>query len=165
MNRAFKRIFQQASVMLALLFLTSCGFQLRGSYALPPSLQNICLDQGEFKLLGMELEKRLTRSKVNLVSDDNCARLKINDAKLDREVLSLFPNAQVAEYELIYTVSYSFQLPEQQLRVLNVQAVRDYQDDPDAVLAKSKEMKILLAELRRHAAEQILLQLASMENR
>ena len=165
MNRAFKRIFQQASIMLALLFLTSCGFQLRGSYALPPSLQNICLDQGEFKLLGMELEKRLVRSKVNLVNNDSCARLKINNAKLDREVLSLFPNAQVAEYELIYTVSYSFQLPEQQLRVLNVQAVRDYQDDPDAVLAKSKEMKILLAELRRHAAEQILLQLASMENR
>ncbi|EWH08360.1 Rare lipoprotein B [Catenovulum agarivorans DS-2] len=164
MKVSLKHIIRQASIMLALLFITSCGFQLRGSYALPASLQNICLEQGEYKLLGDELERRLVRSRVNLV-DANCASLKLIDAKLDRDVLSLFPNAQVAEYELIYSVTYSLQMPEQQMRLFNVQTVRDYQDDPDAVLAKSKEMKLLLAELRRYAAEQILLQLASMENR
>ncbi|MCU4675434.1 LPS assembly lipoprotein LptE [Catenovulum sp. 2E275] len=147
--------------------LTACGFQLRGSYAVPPQMQFICFDDGGKYELGRALKQRLIHSKVSLIDDpSSCVSLSIVETQIDRQVLSLFPNAQVAEYELNFLVKYKVQNPnEETARVFTAQVVRDYQDDPEAVLAKSKEMKILLAELRRQAAEQIVLQLASLDNR
>lgn len=155
-----------ALASLLVFMLTACGFQMRGSYAVPASMQFICLQQGDKYELGKQLEKRLKHSNVSLINDTNsCVTLRIVNDKIERPVLSLFPNAQVAEYELNYQVNYTIQFPDQEARPFSVQVARDYQDDPEAVLAKSKEMKILLKELRRHAAEQIVLQLASLENR
>ncbi|MER2493250.1 LPS assembly lipoprotein LptE [Catenovulum sediminis] len=159
-----KKVVMYLTLTLSVMLLTACGFQLRGSYAVPLSMQNICLDSQAAPLLGKELTKRLQRSNVRLTQDADCTKLNLISAELERAVLSLFPNAQVAEYELIYTVNYVL-IHNSQPQQYSVQVVRDYQDDPDAVLAKSKEMKILLSELRRYAAEQILLQLASSENR
>jgi len=36
---------------------------------------------------------------------------------------------------------------------------RDYQDDPDAVLAKSRELDLVLGEMRQQAAERIIRQI------
>lgn len=153
-------------LLFVTLGLTACGFKLRGSYAVPASMQFICLEQSASPALGKELTKRLLRSKVKIIKDKaSCVSLVLNRDKIERPVLSLFPNAQVAEYELIYKVSYTVTFPNQEPRTFNAEASRDYQDNPEAVLAKSKENKLLQAELRRHAAEQILLQLASLENR
>lgn len=152
---------------LVVAFLSGCGFQLRGSYAVPPHMQFICLDDGGQYNLGKALKSRLEHSNVSLIEDKTaCVSLTVVDADIERRVLSLFPNAQVAEYELNYSVDYSIQYAgEAESRQFTTKIARDYQDDPDAVLAKSKEMKILLSELRRHAAEQIVLQLASLDNR
>ncbi len=152
---------------LAVLAIAGCGFQLRGSYAVPPQMQFICFDNGGEYQLGKLLKQRLIHSKVSLIDDPaSCVSLEIVSTKTERQVLSLFPNAQVAEYELNYMVEYSVQNPGEEMpRFYSAQVVRDYQDDPEAVLAKSKEMKLLLTELRRQAAEQIVMQLASLDNR
>ena len=162
-----KQISKLSFLSLFIFGLTACGFQLRGSYAVPPNMQFICFDDGGKYDLGKALKQRLVHSKVSLINDTaSCVSLTIIDTKIERPVLSLFPNAQVAEYELNYQVFYSIQYPhEESARTFTAQVARDYQDDPEAVLAKSKEMKLMLAELRRHAAEQIVLQLASLDKR
>ena len=153
-------------ILLVGLILNGCGFKLRGSYAVPSNMQFICLEQSASPELGKELTKRLLRSKVSIIQDKtSCVSLILHPDVFERPVLSLFPNAQVAEYELVYKVSYSVAFPGQDARAFNAEASRDYQDNPEAVLAKSKENKILQAELRRYAADQILLQLASLESR
>lgn len=155
----------KAILLLSLIVsLTACGFNLRGSYAVPLSMKQMCLQDSNAPQLGRELAQRLERSKVVLQTDSSaCVVLKIHSAELERSVLSLFPNAQVAEYQLNYSVEYSLAFAGEEARQYTALVVRDYQDDPDAVMAKSKEMDMLEAELRRYAAEQILLRLASLE--
>lgn len=166
-NRPVNQVARVAPLIgLCFVLLSSCGFKPRGSFAVPDNMKFICLDQSASPELGIELKKRFIRSKVSLINDTNtCVNLVLNPEEVERPVLSLFPNAQVAEYELIYKVSYSVTFPNQDTQIYKAEAARDYQDNPEAVLAKSKESKLLLAELRRHAAEQILLQLASLEQR
>ncbi|WP_017444585.1 LPS assembly lipoprotein LptE [Gayadomonas joobiniege] len=150
--------------LLILLFgIASCGFNLRGSYTVPQDLRNMCLDAEAAPELGRELAMRLQRSQVNLSNDKrDCVKLTIESVDLQRSVLSLFPNAQVAEYELDYRVRYQLVFVDGKVNSYTTEVVRDYQDDPDAVMAKSKEMDILKAELRRYAAEQIVLRLSSV---
>jgi LPS-assembly lipoprotein len=40
---------------------------------------------------------------------------------------------------------------------------RDYQDDPDIALAKSRELSLLLSEMRQQAADRILREMASIQ--
>jgi len=43
------------------------------------------------------------------------------------------------------------------------EVVRDYQDDPDRALAKSRELTLLLNEMRKVAADKILRDMASIQ--
>jgi len=77
---------------------------------------------------------------------------------LQRRTLSLFSNGQVAEYELIYKVQYQLILPGQEPRPYQIELYRDYQDDPSRALAKSKELDLMLSELRSQAVARIIRQ-------
>ena len=65
------------------------------------------------------------------------------------------------EYELIYTVKYQLIIDHEQTQDFSFELNRDYQDDPDKALAKSRELSLILSELRREAADHILRNLSS----
>ncbi len=173
----FKTSFKQSSksllvlsIVLALLgSLSACGFHMRGSYHVPSYLKNICLSGGSAGPLTRALEKRFELSGVTLSQNlDSCSRLTIINDTLDRRTLSLFPNGQVAEYELIYTIEYEFDIhkkltDQSSSRHYSFELFRDYKDNPDVALAKSREMKLILSELRSEAANRIVRQLASIQ--
>lgn len=156
--------------MVTLLVQTGCGFTLRGSHQIPGALKVMHLDaadkhselarllRGQLVLNDIELVKRAMREKRG------AATLQLHQDKLDRRTLSLFPNGQVAEYELIYTVRYAISLPDQSPQQFDFEIYRDYQDDPESALAKSKELKLILKEMRQQAADKIVRQLASLGN-
>ena len=75
--------------------------------------------------------------------------------------MSLFSTGQVAEYELVYTIRYQLQFPAQDAQEIEFDVTREYQDDPDAVLAKSRELDLIQNEMRREAANRIIRQIAS----
>jgi len=77
--------------------------------------------------------------------------------------LSLFANGQVAEYELIYSVHYQVRFTGEDARVFKFELYRDYQDDPNRALAKSRELTLLLSEMRTSAADKILRDLATIQ--
>jgi LPS-assembly lipoprotein len=91
------------------------------------------------------------------------AELRILTDKLDRRTLSVFNNGQVAEYELIYTVKYQLRIPQQEVQQFKFELNRDYQDDPNSALAKSRELNLMLTEMRKQAADKILRNLASIQ--
>ena len=95
--------------------------------------------------------------------DETAPELKITEDSLNRRTLSLFENGQVAEYELIYGVKYQLQFPNEELKTFAFELNRDYQDDPDRALAKSRELNLILSELRLQAADKILRDLASIQ--
>lgn len=92
---------------IVLMMLNGCGFQLRGNYLLAPELQTMEFSSvDQFGELTRLIKQHLTVNDVTLVqqSTQSIPQMRILQDNLDRRTLSVFPNGQVAEYELIYTV-------------------------------------------------------------
>ncbi|UUO22997.1 hypothetical protein FGD67_07145 [Colwellia sp. M166] len=161
-----RQISKILSFSIILMMLNGCGFQLRGNYLLAPELQTMefsSVDQyGELTRL---VRQHLTVNDVKLVqqSDKSIPQMRILQDNLDRRTLSVFPNGQVAEYELIYTVRYQILIPGQDVKNFSFELNRDYQDDPDIALAKSRELSLMLREMRQEAANKILRDMASIQ--
>lgn len=165
-NSYFKKTINAYGIALCALLLTACGFKLRGDYLLDQQLQTLYVSSadkhGELTRL---TKKHLQRNKINLLTKYETAKpeLRILKDKLDRRTLSVFPNGQVAEYELIYTVAYELRLEGKTIQGVTFELNRDYQDDPDIALAKSRELSLMLKEMRIEAADKILRNMARIQ--
>lgn len=152
------------SALLITTFLTGCGFHLRGEFLLPESLQTLYVSStdthGELTRV-IKQHLKLNKVKLATVTQEGVPQLRILKDRLNRRTLSVFPNGQVAEYELIYTVKYQLIIDHEQTQDFSFELNRDYQDDPDKALAKSRELSLILSELRREAADHILRNLSS----
>ena len=166
---------QGTSIFLVMLFaslLSACGFHLRGDYLLSDELQTLYVSSndvhGELTRL---VKQHLARNQVKVLKNKSTQNpeLRIVSDKLDRRTLSVFQNGQVAEYELIYTVHYQIQfgakkgVPIEDPQEFSFELNRDYQDDPNLALAKSRELSLLLSEMRISAADKILRDMARIQ--
>lgn len=154
---------QVSLVLLLSLVLSGCGFQLRGTAPLQkfPAIHLQGDQHSELlNLLGVQLQ----RNNVSLLSqaDSQSAVFVLEQDSLQRRTLSLFPNGQVAEYSLIYKVDYQLVLPGQEAKTYQIELFRDYQDDPSRALAKSRELDLMLTELRQQAVARIIRQLGRL---
>ena len=155
-------------LILTASLLSACGFSLRNKYSLPDNIQQLRLNSQELNSpLKRTLGKKLKRFKINILeesdgekSEDDMSLYLLPDS-LDRRLLSLFSTGQVAEYELVYTVRYQLQFAGQEAQTMEFDVTREYQDDPNAVLAKSRELDLVLSEMRVQAAERIIRQIAT----
>ncbi len=149
--------------LLLSLVLSSCGFTLRGTASLQkyPALY---LQGDPHSELLTQLSAQLTRNQVTLLDnpDAQAPVFVFVDDSLKRRNLSLFTNGQVAEYELIYTLNYQLILPGQDPVPYRIELNRDYQDDPNRALAKSRELDLLLTELRSQAVSRVIRQLSRL---
>lgn len=145
--------------------LAGCGFHLRGEYPLPDELKTLYISSvdkhGE---LTRKVKEHLTINHVNLTGPgQGKPELRILRDTLNRRTLSVFENGQVAEYELTYTVRYQLRVDENEPQYFEFALNRDYQDDPNRALAKSRELNLMLGEMRTEAAARILQNLASIQ--
>jgi LPS-assembly lipoprotein len=155
------------SLLTIMLLIVGCGFKIRGDYGLPANIQQLQLlavqkNAPLHRILGKQLQS------FNIEVLDNTANTSQVDAivyltsdQLERRLLSLFSTGQLAEYELVYTIKYQLQFPAQDAQEIEFDVTREYQDDPDAVLAKSRELDLIQNEMRREAANRIIRQIAS----
>jgi len=152
-------LLQWIAVLLATTLIVGCGFQLRDQYQLPPSLQQVYLQAPKFSEFANVFEQRLNLAGVELVNADPGLVIAINRDELSRRTLSLSGSGQVAEYELIYSVDYSINEANKDPVDLRIEVYRDYQDDPNFALAKTRERELLVAEMREEAARRMLRQI------
>jgi LPS-assembly lipoprotein len=148
------------------LFLSSCGFHLRGDYLVSPQLQTLHLSSvDKFGELTRQVKQHLSLNKIKLVASarQGVPQLRLLKDSLNRRTLSVFPNGQVAEYELIYTVRYQLAFAADDVRSFEFELNRDYQDDPNTALAKSRELDLMLSEMRAEAANRILRDLSTIK--
>jgi LPS-assembly lipoprotein len=166
-----KRIFLNVCILTIVLTIVGCGFKLRGDYGLPTGIQQLQLLAAQkntplHRILGKQLQG------INIDVWDNTASASqiaqqvdvivyLSSDQLERRLLSLFSSGQVAEYELVYTIKYQIQFPAQDALEIEFDVTREYQDDPDAVLAKSRELNLIQNEMRQEAANRIIRQIAS----
>ncbi|MDV6315481.1 LPS assembly lipoprotein LptE [Idiomarina sp. HP20-50] len=140
--------------------LSGCGFQLRGNYQLPETLQSVSLESYVSKELSEHMKQRFVHSGIKVLDAEEPTVRLISD-KLERRTLSLFESGQVAEYELLYQVKYQLVQGNQLLLERTVEVARDYQDDPNFALAKTREREMLVDEMRAEASRRILQQIIS----
>ncbi|AGH45583.1 LPS-assembly lipoprotein LptE [Paraglaciecola psychrophila] len=166
-----KRICLNVCILTIVLTIVGCGFKLRGDYGLPTGIQQLQLLAAQkntplHRILGKQLQG------INIDVWDNTASASqldeqvdvivyLSSDQLERRLLSLFSSGQVAEYELVYTIKYQIQFPAQDAIEIEIDVTREYQDDPDAVLAKSRELDLIQNEMRQEAANRIIRQIAS----
>lgn len=154
-----RHLIQKLTVIIIATAVTGCGFQLRDNYQLPAAMQTVSIEAPAFSEFGQVLERRLSLAGARIESPQQTSLvIEILDDTLDRRTLSLSQSGQVAEYEMIYTVYY--QLIEQgEISALQqVEVYRDYQDDPNFALAKTREREVLVQEMRDEAARLLLRQ-------
>lgn len=160
--------------LLGVSLLSGCGFKLRNDYELAKQFSAIQISSAERhsrlqKTLSNRLEfldVKVNQSRTTFTTQT--ATIHLQPESLDRRLLSLFPSGQVAEYELLYNVNYLYYPAQnaqgnsansnQPLEAIEKKFVltREYQDDPDQVLAKSRELDLILEELRVQAADRII---------
>ncbi|UAA40724.1 hypothetical protein KIH87_06205 [Paraneptunicella aestuarii] len=166
--RRFSTLKLVVSTLLITSLLHGCGFKLRNDYQLAKSVSHIQLTSTErHSQLQKTLAQRLKFLDVEVIEareqfNEKNATLYLQREKLERKLLSLFPSGQVAEYELLYQVKYQYIKGSKQENAkpesIEYEFVlsREYQDDPDQVLAKSRELDLILDELRQQAANRII---------
>lgn len=156
-----------AFAIMALVIMTSagCGFKLQRSYQIPEQLNQLSLSSSdEYSELTRLVRERLRLNNVKIVDATNDVPvLRLITDSLERSTLSLYPTGNVAEYELIYFVEFAVALPGKEAQPFKIEIRRDYLDDPRTALAKSREMELLVKEMRIQAADRILQSMASTE--
>lgn len=156
-----------AFAIMALVIMTSagCGFKLQRSYQIPEQLNQLSLSSSdEYSELTRLVREQLRLNNVKIVDAANDVPvLRLLADSLERSTLSLYPTGNVAEYELIYLVEFAVALPGKEAQPFKIEIRRDYLDDPRTALAKSREMELLVKEMRIQAADRILQSLASTE--
>lgn len=154
-------------VLSLLLVLAGCGFQLRGDYDLPPMLERVVLTGPQ--LLRDELLVGLRASDVEVVESREQATAIINlgRERFSERVLSVDPNTgRSREFEVALAVTFKVDAPDGTVIAPDqaVELQRDYVFDEDAILGKSRERGVLREEMRRDAAQQILLRLQGLDH-
>lgn len=141
------------------LFITACGFHLRGSMEQFSGLPALYLPAGTTGLAG-ELRSAARSSGARLVEsrEEAQAVVILSAENLERQVRSVGSTGKVREFELVYTVS--FEVQDSQGKALadtqTLRLTRDFVFDETQVLGKEAEETVLRQGLQRDAAGQIL---------
>lgn len=175
MNQALIKWSKVGVLSACIVMVCACGFKLRGSQALPESLTQVAISAPlQYSPLSRALQKRLPVYQLNgvinpkdLLNPDEIAQtvvVQLQPEQFERRLLSVFSTGQVAEYDLVYTVKYRVIFPNK-LPIDNTLTVsREYQDDPEQILAKSRELNLILNELRTESADRLIRLLSSQYN-
>lgn len=148
----------------AVLLLSACGFQLRGSATLP--FETIYLEIPEGNVMGADLRRNL-RAGTNVKVVDNKAEAqailtRVSELR-NKIILSINSAGRVREFRLRYSFNYS--LLDKNGRELAPPAVlsleRDYSFSDNQVLAKEAEETLLYRDMQSDLVQQIIRRLAA----
>ncbi|MCG6202013.1 LPS assembly lipoprotein LptE [Psychromonas antarctica] len=154
--------------LLSLLLLSSCGFHLKHNDGLTEKYPQIFLQSNAPNSELTRLVKlRLRGAGIRIVSSPaaDVATLSIASERRSSRTISLYVNAQNAEQEIAYNLSYSIQQPGYQAQSFSVNLYRDFLENPAQALAKSREAELLTKELRVIAADNIIATMLSLKNK
>ncbi|MFC3120652.1 LPS-assembly lipoprotein LptE [Agaribacter flavus] len=160
------------SLFLVCLFLNACGFHLRGSQALPSNVNTVVISSAlQYSPLSRSLTKRLpiyqltgltpAQAQERAFEQGQLMGIALQPENLERRLLSIFSSGQVAEYELIYSVDYEVNFSGMAPIKHTMTVTREYQEDPDRILAKSRELELIMEEMRIETADRMIRLLSS----
>ena len=156
-------------VVLLGLFVSACGFQLRGQHQLPVQMDRVYLDGSMSVNLQRELRHALQRAGSQVVNQvgDASAITKVHDVRYTRHVLSIGAVARVREYSGRYQLQYEVRLSSgkilQDKDWLYYQ--REFSYGVEQILSKEREEVRLKLDMQRQAVDTILRRLSYQSTR
>ncbi len=159
----YKKLHMQSLfVLLSMLLLSACGFQLRGAYQLPPEMQQTYLQSPAETDLVRLLQRQLKASGVTLVAQasQGAATFKVISESRSKRIVSVDTRGRAREYTLTYSVRFSvkhdsaFSFAEQ-----SVELDRDFLFDTEDVLGKSRGEAELYESMQQDVVRLIMLRL------
>ena len=147
-------------LLLTLLFVSACGYQLRGNIDLPEGLTSIYLQDGSGQLR-KEIKRTLRSTEGKLVDsiEDAGIVVKVTRENMRRRVISLSNTGRANEFELYYELDFIL-LDAEGKALSEKQAVeisRDYFNDQEDILGKNDEEQTIRKEMYRQAVQTIFI--------
>ncbi len=153
----------RAVIVAALVALISaCGWQIRGAYDIPASIQPMSVEGADNNSVAAEVRDNLELNDIELVSRPQAAGRLIIGERTERRVLTVGSSGKVDEYELIYTVEWRLDGRDSEqplIGPIEMQARRDYTQNPGEVLGQEDQESALLDAMRSDLATRILFRL------
>lgn len=157
----------RALAISCMMFISSCGFQLRGAVDLPAGIEPIAVVATNNDSFANTLSNLLRAYGVKL-SDNNAAAnhlLVITELNQAKRSTALGEGARVAEYQLSETVT--FELRDKQGKTVfgpnTISERKIVPNDPNKVVSTGEEEKILRREMLQNLAAKITRQLQSYD--
>lgn len=152
-------------LVLVLLLVGGCGFQLRGALDIPPEFTPVFVQAGG--AVGLEIKQRVADSGVALASAPGDAGLilRVLSERRDSRIVAVDRDGRALAFELIYIVSFDALGREGRvlLATQTLSAERTFDDNPDvAVLGKQLESEIIFQDMVADVADRILLRLRAV---
>lgn len=149
----------QFLMLLAIICLIACGFQLRGS--VEANFDSISINGGSAGFV-KQLKKRLRQSSIAVLPTDGEVKLEILDDLLNKRILSLNSDGRISEYELNYKVSYRVKGKNDSEwgQLINNEVRRQYTYDDENVIAKALEEEKLINGMRDELIRTITAQIS-----
>ncbi|WP_044365082.1 LPS assembly lipoprotein LptE [Vibrio fluvialis] len=157
--------FKLSLVVLTATLLSACGFHLRGDYDVPEELSTMSLTSyDQYSSFTRFVKGQLRLNEIKLVQPaEDIPNLHLLGESTGERTLSLYQNTRAAEIELTFSASYRVTIPEQGEKIFSTSVTRSYLDNPLAALAKSVERDMIVDEMRKLAASQIVRQMARLK--
>jgi len=149
----------QFLMMLAIISLIACGFQLRGG--IEANFDSISINGGSAGFV-KQLKKRLRQSSIAVLPTDGEVKLEIVDDLLNKRILSLNSDGRISGYELNYKVSYRVKGKNDSEwgQLINNEVRRQYTYDDENVVAKALEEEKLINGMRDELIRTITAQIS-----
>lgn len=151
-------------VLMFMLNLAACGFELRGSAALP--FESLYIEGGQDIAVDLERAVRPTATKVTERAQDAQATLQVLGEEREKRILSLNRAGRVSEFRLLYRVS--FKVIDQKGRALlptqQIELRRDITFNDSETLAKESEEALLYRDMQTDAVQQIIRRVSVIRN-
>jgi LPS-assembly lipoprotein len=151
-----------ALLLLALLLLGGCGFQLRGTLEIPADYSPIFVESGG--QVGEAMQQRLAAGGLAVTQAPAQAGLilRVLEQGRNSRILAVDRDGKALAYELTYFARFDALARDGRvvLAPQGVSAMRSFDDNPDvAVLGKQLESEIIYQDLVADLADRILLRL------
>ena len=153
-------------LLLPVMLLAACGFQLRGAASVPPEMARTYIAADDQRsLFYRRLRDSLSGIGVNVVDSpvEATATFSIVSDIPGQRVLSVSARNVPREFEVFYTVLYSVQTEDATLLEARSQTLtRDYTWDETRVLGKEKEEALLREAIVDDLVRIVLIQLSAI---
>ncbi len=152
-------------VFLSASLLSACGFHLRGDYDVPEEISTLSLTSyDQYSDFTRIVKRQLRMNEINIVQPAaDVPNVHLISETDSTRTLSLYQTMRAAEKELTLRASYRVTIPNLGTKTFSTSVTRSYLDNPLTALAKSVEKDMMLDEMRKLAATQIVRQMARLK--